>query len=578
MADNKLLIFSSITFTNIKLEIEDFLRRTYNKADQLFSPASPYGHVLQITEQLYQLSMLYLKSTINQFDMSNANSVNGNIVRSNAIVAGHTPSRSISSTGILKLVLRSGTQVDKDIPGSKITIFNKTLIKNKTNGLDYIIDLGGADKITYTVTQNSQFIVNVTQGKYEFSDFTGTGDINQSYSVNIPGLKEVENFNIEVTVNGDAWSIRKHLYDIAPDEQACVVRTGFTGGIEVIFGNGYFGKVPTVGSIIRVSYITSDGASGNIYRRTTNDWTVIDDVIDGFGNTFDITQFFDINIMADINFGADGESVEFTRNILPITSQNFVLGLPQQYAYQIKRLGVFSHVNAYDNKGTVMIVATPNIKIFKNRNANYFTIDKSAFELDSYEISKVDKYLKTSGNIQLTKKYKITSPILSYYIMNVFVIIYDDAVMENVTNEIQDIVSDYFLDFNRQDRVPRKDLINVLSEITDIDSVDVQFISKKNEDYHGEFIKKDKNTRNTNLADTTDSTSVRRFPDYNPSEVRGLDPILGDILFESSEIPIIRGGWRDRNNIFYNEEPGKEFSSINVVKKGTTDRKSVIKI
>ena len=578
MADNKLLIFSSITFTNIKLEIEDFLRRTYNKADQLFSPASPYGHVLQITEQLYQLSMLYLKSTINQFDMSNANSVNGNIVRSNAIVAGHTPSRSISSTGILKLVLRSGTQVDKDIPGSKITIFNKTLIKNKTNGLDYIIDLGGADKITYTVTQNSQFIVNVTQGKYEFSDFTGTGDINQSYSVNIPGLKEVENFNIEVTVNGDAWSIRKHLYDIAPDEQACVVRTGFTGGIEVIFGNGYFGKVPTVGSIIRVSYITSDGASGNIYRRTTNDWTVIDDVIDGFGNTFDITQFFDINIMADINFGADGESVEFTRNILPITSQNFVLGLPQQYAYQIKRLGVFSHVNAYDNKGTVMIVATPNIKIFKNRNANYFTIDKSAFELDSYEISKVDKYLKTSGNIQLTKKYKITSPILSYYIMNVFVIIYDDAVMENVTNEIQDRVSDYFLDFNRQDRVPRKDLINVLSEITDIDSVDVQFISKKNEDYHGEFIKKDKNTRNTNLADTTDSTSVRRFPDYNPSEVRGLDPILGDILFESSEIPIIRGGWRDRNNIFYNEEPGKEFSSINVVKKGTTDRKSVIKI
>jgi hypothetical protein len=36
----------------------------------------------------------------------------------------------------------------------------------------------------------------------------------------------------------------------------------------------------------------------------------------------------------------------FTKNILPIASNNFVLGLPQQYAYEIKKLGVFSHVNA----------------------------------------------------------------------------------------------------------------------------------------------------------------------------------------------------------------------------------------
>ncbi|CAG7580667.1 MAG: gp17 [uncultured marine phage] len=578
MADNnKPLLFSSITFANIKLEIENFLRQTYNKADQLFSPASPYGHILQITEQLYQLSMLYLKTSINQFDMSNINSNNKKIVRSNAIVAGHIPSRSISATGILKFVLRAGTEIEKDIPGSKVTIFNKTQIKNKTNGLDYIIDLGGADKVTYTVTNNSQFIVNVTQGKYEYTEFTGTSEINQSYSVNIPGIKDVENFNVEVTVNGDAWAVRKHLYEIIADEQACVVRTGFTGGIEVIFGNGSFGAIPPLASIIRVSYIESDGQSGNIFRRTVNDWTIIGDVLDGFGNTLDITQFFDVNIMADINFGANGESVQFTRNILPITSTNFVLGLPQQYAYQLKRLGVFSHVNAYDDSGTVMIVATPNIKLFKNRNANYFTIDKSAFELDSYEISKIDKYLKTGGNIQLTKKYKIKSPDLSYYIMNVFVVVYDDAVMDNVTSEIQDKVSDYFLDFNRMDRVPKKDLINAISEIDDIDSVDIQFVSKKNEDYHGEFIKRDENSR-ANVTNTQDLTTIRRFPDYNPNESRGLDPVLGDIIFEPNELPMIRGGWRDRNGIFYNEEAGKDFSSINIVKKGTTDRKNVVNI
>lgn len=573
--NRKILKFSSITFSNIKLEIENYLRKTYNKADQLFSPASPYGHVIQVTEQLYELSMLYLKNTISQFDMSNVNSTNSKIIRSNAIVAGHNPSRNISATGILKFVLRAGTVIEEDIPGSKITIFNKTAMKNKTNGLEYFIDLGGSDKITYAVNNNSTYIINITQGKYEYTDFTGTGNINQSYSINIPGSKEVENFNFEVTVNGDVWGSRKHLYDIMADEQACVVRTGFTGGIEVIFGNGSFGAIPPIGSIIRVSYVVSDGSNGNIFRRTVNDWNILDDIIDGFGNTIELSQYFDISIMADINFGANSESVEFTRNILPITSQNFVLGLPQQYAYQIKRLGVFSHVNAYDDRGTVMIVATPNIKLFKNRNANYFTIDKSAFELDSYEISKVDKYLKTGGNIQLTKKYKIRSPKLSYYVMNVFVIIYDDATMDNVTSEIQEKVSDYFLDFHRTDRVPKKDIINVLSEIDDIDSVDVQFISKKNEDYHGDFMIRDKNSRNSNVSD---SNTLRRFPDYNPREMRGIDPVLGDIIFDASEIPVIRGGWRDRNDIYYNEEPGKEFSSINVVKKGTTDKKTIIKM
>ena len=40
-------------------------------------------------------------------------------------------------------------------------------------------------------------------------------------------------------------------------------------------------------------------------------------------------------------------------------------------------------------------------------------------------------------------------------------------------------------------------------------------------------------------------------PTYNPNASPGLDPILGDILFDSSEVPIIRGGWYDRNNFYW---------------------------
>ena len=39
-------------------------------------------------------------------------------------------------------------------------------------------------------------------------------------------------------------------------------------------------------------------------------------------------------------------------------------------------------------------------------------------------------------------------------------------------------------------------------------------------------------------------------PEYIPTETKGLDNILGDIIFEPNEIHVIRGGWFDRNGIY----------------------------
>ena len=190
-----------------------------------------------------------------------------------------------------------------------------------------------------------------------------------------------------------------------------------------------------------MAYLVSDGSLGNIFRRTQNDWTFIDDVIDGNGQTLDITKVFDISIYTDINFGADKEDLQFTKAILPIVTNNAVMALPQHYTYEIKKLGVFSHVNAYEASGTIFISVTPNVNLFKNQSSNYFSIDKGAFLLDNYEKSKIDKYLRSSGTIQLTKKYKIVSPIISYYAINVFVIPYSDATDESVNAQILESIS-----------------------------------------------------------------------------------------------------------------------------------------
>jgi hypothetical protein len=130
----------------------------------------------------------------------------------------------------------------------------------------------------------------------------------------------------------------------------------------------------------------------------------------------------------------------------------------------------------------------------------------------------------------------------------VFIITYADAKDDSVDSQILDKISEYFLNLNKVDRIPKSDVVQELSSISDIHSVDITFLSRKNEEYH------------------------RQNPTVNASSMVGLDSILGDIIFEPSEVPIIRGGWFDRNNFYYSEDvKDSGLKSVNIIRKGTVD-------
>ena len=546
--------FTELSFTKIKGQIEDFLKTEYGKANILFSRASPYGQILSVIENLHQLSMMYLKNILNSFDINNNSATNNRVVRNTAIFAGHNVGRAISASGVIRISFKPEKNAS-DI--GRITFNNKMLLKNENNSLDYSLHLGN-DSLTELVNTNSVFILNIIQGKWIVRNYTGAGENLQTISITENGNNDIENFNVQVVVNGEFWVVKKHLYDMIPDEMAVVVKTGFDGGIDIVFGNGSFGKIPRVGSLITVYYLQTKGSIGNVYRKKNKkEWKFVDDVFDASGNIINMDEYFNVETWADINYGADAESIEFTRSLLPISSNNYVLANPQQYAYHIKKLGVFSHVNAEEKNGTVFISVTPNINLFKNKSDNYFSIGLSAFKLDTYEISKIDSYLRGSGVIQLTKKYKIINPILSYYAINIFVIPYSDVSDESLNSQIISVISDYFLNLNKVDRIPKVDILKLLSDIPDINSIDLQFICKKNEDYHKNGM-------------------IEGSIDYSSSKTIGLDPILGDILFEASELPIIRGGWLNRNNtMIVDEFSGNEdgLKPVNIFKNGTIDSK-----
>lgn len=576
------LKFIEVKFQTLKTEINDFIKKTYNKSDVLLSASDPYGHILGAIEMIFHSSLLYLKNVTAQFDINNPKNTNGKMINALARVGGYNPGRAISATGTLTLQLKPGIDILEEIPGGEISILHGSKITNKSNNLDYYIDLG-TEKTSYLLSHNTKYFLPVVQGKVETFPFTGTGEQLQSFSVDLPNGQSPEQFRITIKVDGQVWSIKDHLYDILPDEEACVVRTGINGGLDIYFGTGFFGKIPGISDEIEVRYVVSDGSLGNIPHKIVNDWTFADELYDKFGTPVDIESNFNIFIENEVSMGGDSENPLFTKAILPHVSRNFVLARPEQYIFHLKRLNVFSQIDAYTTeKGTdnddgndkddsvVYLFLIPDIALFLQGGTSYFDLDINAFILEQFEKDKIERYLRTQGIIGLGNAVKITDPVIRKYIINIHLRIFEDANEDNIRSEINNRLSSYFGTLKRRGIIPKSDIIKIIEEIDGVDSIDCSFISESNETYHLSFEKYKQSIMRSNPKA---NPSAIKMSGYDPNRVIGLDPKLGDILYNKNELPIIRGGFRTRNDIYYNETPNsKGLTSINIEILGVSKR------
>lgn len=592
----QIIDFIELQYDKLSNQIKSWLQSQYSKSDVNFTEASPYGQILKVDKELFTHNIIYNKNSVNQISIDYAS--NDRMITNLARISGHNPTRPISATGTITLKLKTNVDIENQISGSKIKINNKSELKNKSNNLYYNISLG-SDYVIYEATPDLTIHLNVVQGKFENQQFTGQGVKNQSFSVNVDGSSNIENFNFSVFYNGILLNSKDHMIDMLPYEYAYFSRTGFQGGLDIYFGNGDFGFVPEIGSTIDVRYLISDGKNGNILNNKINDFTFIDSIYDGDGNLLSVESLFDIFIENDITFGADKENKVFTKNAIPFVSRNFVLSTPDQFIYTLKKLNMFSLINAYNTLDTgnvnnnyyidqfitdtfgqdisdkekirenlvqyfpnvydnvIYLYLIPNVKNYFISDYNYFNIPFDAFYLDDYEKKKVLDFLRMMGTLSITTSVKIINPIISRYIVNIYVRRFNTDFEDNIRNKIIEVVSDYFVNLNRYDRVIKSDLIKTIKQnIISVDSVNLDFICKKNEDYH-----KDR------MNQTSESSDV-----YDSNYTIGLDPVQGDIVVNRNEFAVLRGGWYDRNGIYYNDVPIiNGLSTINIIWTGVSN-------
>ena len=638
--------YIELKYDNLTDQINTWLKSVYNKSALNLNSSSPYGQILNVQKELFQHNIIYLKNAVRVLDIETTQDIK--VIRQVALVSGLQPSRSISATGTLKFILKVGVDLSKDIKDATVIFEDGLVLKSKTNSLKYIVNLNVQKNVYSLSSIKNSFYVPIIQGIYDTQNFTGDGSANQSYSVNIPGNKQVDNFNYSVKCNGTYISTKDSLYDMLQNEYSCYVRSGFNGGIDVFFGTGNNGFIPSRGSLIEVKYLLSDGSSGELLSPSPNDWKIEGDVYDGQGNVINVENLFDIYVDGDINFASDGETIEFTKATIPYVSRNFVLGTPNQFIFHLLKLNMFSKVNAYNklddnnfsitdkviedsikkintninnnsskdlilsslnnfndlyskyktntNDNEIYLYLIPSIKKYFNDTVNYFNIPFDAFYLDDSEKYKINQYLRQLGTLSPTIEINIIQPKISRYVMHVYIRRFDYANEDNIRQQINALTSDYLLNNSRFDRIPKSDFITLFKGIDGVDSASVYFVCEKNESYHKQaadlgYTKPiDDNNFDALVLDTTTRINIKPqtilsnpikivsgkiVPNtaYDPKLMLGIDSVHGDIICEKDEYAIIRGGWRDRKGIWYNEEMSdNSLGAINIVFNGITEK------
>jgi hypothetical protein len=519
--------YNRIRFDELYSDASNYMQTKFSQVNEVFTPASAYGQLLSVMLDLGKLIFYYVEDSVTEMNIFTA--TRDVSIRSLARIAGHNPTRAVAASGTINLTY-NGNPID--LYGNTIIIPNYTRLIDNSNGLSYTIT-SDVEEIRMNLTGKNTIEVKVTQGNIETQIVTGTGLLLQSYTINPKKNAQIDNFFIKVYVNSEVWKTYDSIYDMPYEEKGVVVKTGISGGIDLYFGNGYFGAIPPLGSTIRVEYLTTAGNAGNILMDTLPEFAFDEAVYDLLGNSIKVDEVINISVNKSIMFGSDAEPIYLTRVLAPKTSRAYVLANADSYVYFLQKFNMFSVIDAFstlnDNDVTddnvVYLFLIPDVNKRKPSNADYFTVPYELFLLTAEEKQKVYDFIEQSGQKILNTVVKIVDPVVKRYVININVSAFEGYNKDTISQQVISKCSEYFLNNRRRDKIPKSDLISIIENVPGVDSVNLWFVSEENEVFK------------------SDPANINK-PDI------GIDS-FGDVVIGRGEYALIRGGWEARNGYFY---------------------------
>ena len=542
-------IFKSLSVSTNELynESVQFLQTKFKTKNELFTIASPFGQLLVVLHNLTQLILYYIEDSITELNIYEASRPSS--VYSLAALAGHNPSRAISSVGTI-LVKPSATVDLVKFPGNTLILTNYMNMACENNGLNYVIELPG-DEVRLNLNSSSGINLSIRQGRLQQQTFSANGQPFQSFQVGFPNNFLIDQFMVNVYVNGEKWTKYESLLDIPRKANGFICRTGVTNGLDIFFGNNSFGVIPNAGSVVLVEYLVTEGSAGNINLDNLSDISMkfSDTGFNSIGDEITMDDSVSISVTGAPNFGTDPETLALTRLIAPRTSKNYALVNLDNYEVLMQKLQMFSSVRVTLDPADDRIInlfLVPDITKVFSKGTDYFNLIENKFKLTTFQKNEILKYIEKSGTKLISTVIRILDPVPSKYVLNIGLVTYSGFDKTSIKTQIYEKLGKYFINNTRKDRIPKSDLIKLIEEIDGVDSVSIVIIGANNE------------------------ANVKANPTKSNLPLLGLDE-FNDIIIGGNEFAIIRVGFTDRvGNTYAAGLSEDKACAVNILFKGET--------
>jgi len=597
----------------------NFVKTSYNSVGQYFTMASPMGQLLQVVLNLGRMILYYVEDSITELNIRTASRAQS--VKGLASLTGHNPSRGQGARGTLRLTY-NGQPID--IYGNTVVIPNYTKIVSSINGLTYTVVLPG-EEVRVDLTSTTNFVdVDIVQGTLEYQQATGTGDPLQSFNFQSKKGVSIDNFFVNVYVDGKRWESKDSILDMVYQEQSVMVKTGQSGGIDIFFGNGYNGKTPALGSTILVEYLLTDGPDGNLEKpasQSEKNWKFETKGYALNSQEIDLNKILKTTIQKSIIFGALEEPVYLTRLLAPHMSRSFVLANSNNYIYFLRKLNMFTIVDAlpgfatfedkyaldkYNNSRTVWEQTNEEYRVLlATVGMDAVPTQDKKVELDAaqkqvyYWQQKLDDQKQDDNTVYLYLVPDVNKRIAAnqnYYTCSLNSFILSDAEKKGILDLIEEsgqrvlTIDNAIMTLKYPRFVLNVSLI--IYEGYELNTIRESIMSKTS-DY---FLK---NTRRDRIpasdlvwiienVDGVDSVTVWFDADKDNSDIYGSGQYgidsYGDIILSryvqdafGNKVPVrdiyplIRGGWESVNGVYYDDSTRKDkLSNVNIQLRGVT--------
>lgn len=534
----KLFDIMSTAFDSFDNTVRTYLQKTFGDLGLNYTHNQVFGVIYDGIKGIMQNIMFYIEDAFTEQNIFTAQRKRS--VYSLAKISGYEPYYGAASTGTIYCKIN----ISNGLPSgsNKLYIDNNAMIINKLNNVVYTIIL---PTNYYIIDVNKPLMTHefkIVQGTFKTATYVTKG--NALETINITGSANYDSQYITVNVNGEEWERVDNLYEMTENGKYYIVSAGYDNTLNIMFGNGTYGKIPESGTPVTIKYLNHSGKSGNLndYDKYQFEFTTLG--TDNTGETVNLNDYCNLSINNMVTGGTDPDTIETVKRMIGYNSRSNVLASEDNYKLFLNRFSFIGQSSIWceENSSCIIISALTNY-YFKNNNIdNYYNSDMKKFFLDDSQKEMIINTLNNSNKAFAGINVKFQDPVIRRFAMICYVkantMYNQDDIIENIKNT----VAEYFINIGTNTQfIPKSDLIkSIIDEDDNIEAIDFNFISElaENTYYNGYYDK-----YYLLYANKSYNYATKRVL-YEKDATPGLDN-YGNIQLDSKlEIPLLRGGFK----------------------------------